>query len=347
MKCWGSFGIFRKHGLRNSQIVNPRIIDDHPQHWLTSSQYHPMRITMPSADYSDNDRQMMERFFRELASKGRISDALCEAARWGYVDLLKELLMTHILDNEQTEQLSKALSFAASGGQIEVVKYLIECGADVNAVTGKNCMTPLISCLAAFHSKKVYLTICKALLNFGAANSLHIRDINGRNAMDWAKDGRPAEVAALIEERILEYQNETEDNAASTFCNVPDNSFQVPKLEIRDVDGCFVATYGSHEITLPSPKQLKTDAIEAALDSNDGIDNAAIAVLRDSDLDYEVVPGKDAMEMLIGVIVTVSKDNVAILEEVENHVLSDVMGAILEACPELGAERIVSRQENT
>ncbi len=300
---------------------------------------------MPSTDYSDHNRQTMERFIRELASSGRDTDALGEAARWGYLDLLKELLVTSLAGDDLAEQLSNAVSLAASGGQTKVVRYLIECGADVNAVTGKNCMTPLISCLAACHSKKVYLTVCKTLLDSGAAKSLHVRDIGGRTAMDWARNGRPAEVTALIEERMSECQNVAKDDCAPTFRNSPDDAFQISELEIRHVDGRVVATYGPHEIPLPSPTRLKADAIEVAMAFDDGTDNAAVAILRDSDLDYEVVPGKDAIEMLIGVIVTVSKENVAILEEVGNHVFPDVMGALLEACPDLGAERIVPRQE--
>jgi ankyrin repeat protein len=54
-------------------------------------------------------------------------------------------------------------------------------------------------CLAALHPRRVYLVICKMLLDFGASRSFDARDNYGKSALDWAKDGRPAEVVSLIE----------------------------------------------------------------------------------------------------------------------------------------------------
>jgi hypothetical protein len=155
-----------------------------------------------AVEHQDHNCDYMEQLIRDFARTGREATALNEAARFGYFDLLKELLATGMAVDARDEYGGTALALAASGGQLEIVKYLIDLGADVNAVCDRNGMTPLISCLAAFHSKRVYMRICKSLLESGAWRSLGLRDKEGWTALDWAKDGRPVEVVALIEQYI-------------------------------------------------------------------------------------------------------------------------------------------------
>lgn len=103
-----------------------------------------------------------------------------------------------------------------------------------------------------------------------------------------------------------------------------------------------VQVEGSGSFPLPLVDVLKSQAIEFAI-AYSGEDSDAVRILRDCELDYEIVPGKDAFEELIGVVITVSVDDAAILNAPRNPVLPEVMGALLEACPDLGSERIVSR----
>jgi ankyrin repeat protein len=154
---------------------------------------------MPAVDIKEHNQLAVEQFIRQLAETGRAAAAFGEAARWGRLDLLKELLAGGLAVDSRDEHGTTALMLAASGGQVKAVKYLLEQNPDVNAVAAGSGMTPLISCLAARHQKRVYLSICKLLLDAGATSSLAIRDKSGRTALDWASDGRPAEVVSLIE----------------------------------------------------------------------------------------------------------------------------------------------------
>ena len=113
--------------------------------------------------------------------------------------MVKELLSSGVGVDERPEETgTAALGLAASGGQLRVVRYLIERGADVNAVSSWNGMTPLMCCLGAMHTKKVYVDVATVLLEAGAWRSLDVKDVNGRTARDWARDGRPVEREELI-----------------------------------------------------------------------------------------------------------------------------------------------------
>jgi len=147
----------------------------------------------------DND-EAIARLIEGFVSQGRRTTALGEAARWGRIDLIEGLLQGGVGVDDRTEFGATSLMLAASGGQTRVVAYLIERGADVNAVSERKRMTPLIACVAALHTKRVYLKILELLLGAGAGCSLSVRDAEGRTALDWARDGRPEEVVTLLEE---------------------------------------------------------------------------------------------------------------------------------------------------
>lgn len=151
---------------------------------------------------NEHNRLAIEQLIRQLADTDRVGTALGEAARWGRLDILKEFLATGLHVDTLTEARSTPLMLASSGGQINIVKYLLKHGADANTIGGTNGMTPLIACLAGRHTTRVYLTICKLLLDAGATTTLSHRDQTGRTALDWANDGRPSEVGALISQHV-------------------------------------------------------------------------------------------------------------------------------------------------
>ena len=142
----------------------------------------------------------VESMIASLESAGRRATALGEAARWGRVDLVEKLLRTGLDVDARNEFDATSLMLAASGGQTKVVTYLLERGADVNAIGGPDSMTPLMTAIAAFHPKSVYIKACKLLLDAGAVRTISHRDQDGKTALDWARDGRPAELIALIEQ---------------------------------------------------------------------------------------------------------------------------------------------------
>jgi hypothetical protein len=109
--------------------------------------------------------------------------------------------------------------------------------------------------------------------------------------------------------------------------------------------GFVVLVEGGDSFPLPAAAVLKENALQAAAEIA-GEESEAVQILKDCELDYEIVPGKDAVEELIGVVVTTSPEYAAILQDAENPLLPEVMGALLEACPDLGSERIVARSED-
>ncbi len=161
----------------------------------------PETRLVPS-DPRNPQQDMVGTMVAALESAGRIPAALGEAARWGRVDLLEKLFTSSGFDVDVRNEFGDtSLVLAASGGQIKAIKYLIDRGADVNAIGRSNSMTALIACLAAAHRKQVYLEVCKQLLDSGATRTIGHRDATGKTALDWAKDNRPAELISLIEKQ--------------------------------------------------------------------------------------------------------------------------------------------------
>jgi uncharacterized protein len=145
----------------------------------------------------------VEALVSTFESRGQIATALGEAARWGRVDLLERLFQRSGLDVDVRNEFGDtSLILAASAGQMKTIKYLIDRGANVNLIGGPQSMTPLIASVAARHSKGVYLKVCKMLLDAGATQTIGHRDQTGKTALDWAKDGRPAELVTLIEKHM-------------------------------------------------------------------------------------------------------------------------------------------------
>ncbi len=136
----------------------------------------------------------VEHVIQMFIDAGRVHTALVEAARWGEIGMLTELLDQGVPIEARSETGSTALMLAASGGQTDVVKLLLGRGADVNARDDNRGRTALMWCLAALHSEKVYLTIVRMLIDAGAKVDVAAND--GRAAIDFA---RTRESQALLD----------------------------------------------------------------------------------------------------------------------------------------------------
>jgi hypothetical protein len=147
----------------------------------------------------DDQGELIDRLIQGLVPQERQTAALGEAARSGRIDLIEDLLASGLGVDDWDEDGNTPLLMAASGGQSHVVAYLIERGADVNAVSERRGMTSLMAWVAALHPKQVYLKTLVLLLRAGAARTLGIRDAEGRTASDWGRNGRPREIIALLE----------------------------------------------------------------------------------------------------------------------------------------------------
>lgn len=120
--------------------------------------------------------------------------AFYEAARWGHLGIVQELLAEGIDVDVRSEHGSTALIHASSAGQLPIVRALLAAGANVNTL-GNKC-TPLIANLSALHSERTYLAICNELLNAGADSS--ICDNEGRSALHWAESRQFESLTNLI-----------------------------------------------------------------------------------------------------------------------------------------------------
>jgi hypothetical protein len=113
--------------------------------------------------------------------------------------------------------------------------------------------------------------------------------------------------------------------------------FEVPELRIQRVEGRYVAVLGNAEIPLPTPEHLKEEAVGICRSAGD--DEAAEA-LRVCDLSYAVAWGP-GIEQLIEVVIAAPAGVFEALQEARSPLLRGVMGGLMEACPDLGSDRVV------
>ncbi len=148
---------------------------------------------IPDVDFALHNEQAIDRYLKQLLdSEDRKITGFTEAARWGRIQIVEELLGSGMDVDAQDEYGRTALVLAASGGQLEIVELLIEHGANVNFQGKGNGFTPLIALLGALHSERVYSLGVQIFLDAGAQTTF--KDQNGRNAIDWVqiriKEGR-------------------------------------------------------------------------------------------------------------------------------------------------------------
>ena len=113
-------------------------------------------------------------------------------------------------------------------------------------------------------------------------------------------------------------------------------------LELKRTPNGYEATVGDeYRFSLPSDAALKKAAIDACI-RDVSSDGPALSILRNCELSLEVVPGKDAMERLLGVVITVDQEDAETLER-HDDVFVDVMSAIGLACGHIETDRVAIR----
>jgi hypothetical protein len=113
--------------------------------------------------------------------------------------------------------------------------------------------------------------------------------------------------------------------------------FEVLELRIQQVEGRCVAVLGNAESPLPTTERLKEAAVGICRAAGD--DEAAEA-LCSCELSYAVAQGQ-GIEQLIEVVIAAPLGVFEALQEPGNSLAREVMGALLEACPDLGSDRVV------
>jgi hypothetical protein len=91
-------------------------------------------------------------------------------------------------------------------------------------------------------------------------------------------------------------------------------------------------SYGG-EIPLPSPTELKRRAIEESYGEHAAMHAQVIELLEACTFDYEVVPGKDAITWLLGVVVYTDAEHARVLGDLADSVVHCFYGSLSAACP--------------
>ena len=127
---------------------------------------------------ADNDVSKIKKLIKNTDLNGYSRDSQCDEAEGGYIACLSPL---------QT---------ACIYGNYEIVKLLVQNGADVNYQDRFIKETPLISISNKFKSDKNDILIAKYLLEHGA--NKNVKDWVGKTALDYAKANENKELINLL-----------------------------------------------------------------------------------------------------------------------------------------------------
>ncbi|KAJ6111771.1 hypothetical protein N7523_007832 [Penicillium sp. IBT 18751x] len=167
------------------------------------------------------------------------------AAMRGYLDIVK-LLITYDATLEVTDSVGlSALYWAVSENQVEMARFLLSCGAEINC--GVDGSTPLHSAITGFitenHTEMIHLVLehgadvnpsketsnlplmraaisskaalVRLLLAKGA--NPHARDDEGLTALDWARRCECEETAAILESVMVSSSSRSVDRSGSSL----------------------------------------------------------------------------------------------------------------------------------
>ena len=115
--------------------------------------------------------------------------------------------MRDFTETEQTKKYFDTLWESSRTGKLDVVRRLVISGEHIDAGTIKNSYTPLI-----LASQGQHLLVVKYLLDHGA--NPHLRDKEGKSALDYAHDTNNIKVVALIQEAIDRENGAEQDKGA-------------------------------------------------------------------------------------------------------------------------------------
>jgi ankyrin repeat protein len=143
---------------------------------------------------------------QEKLSKQNGNTDLMNAAASGDLQLVKQLIDLGADVNAANKFGSTALMGAAAGGYLPIVQELIEHQANVNA-QGKDRSTSLM-----FAARNGHVAIVEYLMNQGA--DLKQKNKNGKTALNLANDAGLKEIVELLKEAEKQQKKENEENAS-------------------------------------------------------------------------------------------------------------------------------------
>jgi hypothetical protein len=285
----------------------------------------------------EQNRRRMEQFLREMAASGQQAGALGEASRMGYTELVREFLQAGFDVNARAHGYTP-LMFA--GGEVEAIRLLIEAGADVNARDEQYGRTPLMCHVVCMYPARIQEKVVRVLLESGADPNIRAND--GTTALDWALNNRPKKVVELLRQAGAEPSEPGVWQAVEAEMRAKAVNLDALRTAIRRKGEGYVAVSGNIEVELPDPEPLKKKVIEWLLEMYQPPEEKAASLLRDCDLSYKVVKGKDIVEQLIQIVIAAPSGTYEALQE--QQIQDTIMGTFMEVCPDLGSGRVVRKK---
>jgi uncharacterized protein YraI len=187
------------------------------------------------------------------AQSQNLESVLLDAASSGETDIVKSLLDNGANIEVKNDAGATPLIFASAKGQKDVVKLLVERGANVNArtITG---ITPLIAGASAGNQE-----IVKLLLERGA--DVSAKDQQGRTAFSMAEAAGESQVAALLKSAALAKSHARSTGTASaSIPNAPPTQPASVQPPVTQFPRAMTAQ--------PPVAQLHTDTIRKADNSS-------------------------------------------------------------------------------
>jgi ankyrin repeat protein len=157
------------------------------------------------------------------------------------VNLLIETIKTLIEAGEDVNEKERPLVLAAEKGNIDIVKLLLEHGADVNGTESKYGSAPL-----HFAAQKGYLDVVKLLLDYGA----DINQLNdqGTTPLHFAAEGGNIDIVKLLLEEGAEDINDTNDHG-NTPLNFAAINGHIDVVKLLVESGANVNGENNHGVT--------------------------------------------------------------------------------------------------
>ncbi|MDB5311324.1 MAG: hypothetical protein JWO38_5526 [Gemmataceae bacterium] len=110
---------------------------------------------------------------------------------------------------------------------------------------------------------------------------------------------------------------------------------------IRSDGRTWAFAFFGAEIPLPAPAELKRRAIAAVNERTEAACERVAELLGACSFDYKAVPGKDAIEWLVGLVIHTGADHARWLADPADRTVHGFYAALQSACPDLGSDRVV------
>ncbi|MEP2773520.1 MAG: ankyrin repeat domain-containing protein [Fulvivirga sp.] len=182
-----------------------------------------------------NDLYQAEKLLEKIDQSGLVdelgSPMINLAIEKGYTDMV-QLMVRKGANVDQLNRVGQApLAIAARFGRVEIVKMLIDAGADVNHTDNHYRLTPLIG--AAVNGN---VAIGKVLIDEGALLN-HTDSINGGAALHWALFYKNSDFAVMTVENGADYNSNILDGTYSgkSLAKAYENQAVLSAIELEEV----------------------------------------------------------------------------------------------------------------